>query len=222
MTASDRCRQLVGGSALFLASPGGAVTKVDPPTWQPPKKCAARPISLPSLAGALPNEVRQLAARVKAVYVADDSGSMYGSFGDPTGVRYAAAQSLVELQRRSGGGQASVVHWGSDAPEEMATPLVDVRRGRRQLDDALQIPPTLGGNDLPAALRRAMEVLSILGRSDIPLVFVLSDGIEFVTSEVHAAVAALPKNAVHMVLVDRSNGCSPDMEKDWAKVAFGS
>ena len=33
----------------------------------------------------------------------DDSGSMYGLIGDRSGIRYAAAQSLVAMQRRSGG-----------------------------------------------------------------------------------------------------------------------
>lgn len=222
MTGRDRCCQLVGGADLFLASPGVAAQKVDPPLWQHPKKDAARPVRLPPLTGALPREIRQLAGRVKAVYATDDSGSMYGSFGDPTGVRYAAAQSLIELQRRTGGGEAGVVHWGSEAPEELVTPLIDVRRGRRQLDRALQIPTTLCGNDLPAALRRTDEVLAGLGQNDIPLVFVLTDGGEAVTAATHAAVSALPKRCVHMLLVDRSNCCDAAMEKAWATVAFGS
>lgn len=126
------------------------------------------------------------------------------------------------MQRRSGGGLAGVVHWGTSAPEEMVTPLVDVRRGRRLLDRGLQIPETLGGNDMPAALRRVDEMLPPLGRNDVPLAFVITDGIESVTAETHAAVAALPKRSVHMLLVDCSNGCSEEMEQAWRTVAFGS
>jgi hypothetical protein len=48
-----------------------------------------------------PSAEQRLAAVAPDV---DETGSMYGSFGDPTGIRYAAAQSLVAMQRRSGGG----------------------------------------------------------------------------------------------------------------------
>jgi hypothetical protein len=147
---------------------------------------------------------------------------MYGPFGDPTGIRYAAAQSLVAMQRRSGGGLAAVVHWGTSAPEDMVTPLVDVRRKRRLLDQGLTIPETLGDNDFPAGLKRAAELLPRLGRNDVPLVFVISDGIESVTAETHAAVTALPKRSVHMLLIDCSNGCSEEMEEAWRTVPFGS
>jgi hypothetical protein len=181
-----------------------------------------RPVVLPPLMGGSPSEIRALAQKVLAVFAIDDSGSMYGSFGDPTGIRYAAAQSLVALQWRSGGGLAGVVHWGTSCPEEIVTPPVDVRRKRRLLDTGLQIPETLGGNDMPAALRRVAELLARLGRNDVLLVFVITDGIESVTAETHAAVAALPKGSVHLLLVDCSNGCSEDMEQAWRTVAFGS
>ena len=84
----------------------------------------------------------------------------------------------------------------------MVTPLVDVRRKRRLLDQGLQIPETLGGNDMPAALRRMDQILRPIGRNDVPLAFVITDGNESVTAETHAAVAALPKRSVHMLLVE--------------------
>ena len=217
MSARQPCRQLIGHTNAFGISPSAVTVKVNT-VIQP----AARPVVLPPLVGASPREIRELAQKVLAVFATDDSGSMYGSFGDPTGIRYAAARSLVAMQRRSGGGLAGVVHWGTSAPEEMVTPLVDVRRKRRLLDRGLQIPKTLGGNDLPAALRRVAEMLPPLDRNDIPLVFVITDGIEDVTAETHAAVAALPKGSVHMLLVDCSNGCSEEMEQAWRTVAFGS
>jgi hypothetical protein len=179
-------------------------------------------VVLPPLVGGSSREIHELAQKVLAVFAIDDSGSMYGSFGDPTGIRYAAAQSLVAMQRRSGGGLAGVVHWGTSAPEDMVTPLVDVRRKRRLLDQGLQIPETLGGNDMPAALRRVAEILPRLSKNDVPLVFVITDGIESVSAETHAAVSALPKGSVHMLLVDCSNGCTEEMERDWLTVAFGS
>jgi hypothetical protein len=221
MSARHPCRQLIGHTNVVVESPSTLAVKVNT-VIRPRRMGTARPVVLPPLLGGSPKEIREQAQKVLAVFAIDDSGSMYGSFGDPTGIRYAAAQSLVELQRRSGGGLAGIVHWGTSCPEEMVTPLVDVRRKRRLIDQGLQIPETLGGNDMPAALRRVAEMLPRLDRNDVPLLFVITDGIESVTAETHAAVAALPKRSVHMLLVDCSNGCSEQMEQDWRTVAFGS
>lgn len=221
MSTSGPCRQLIGRANVVVGSPNGVAVKVKTVVRRG-RISTARPVVLPPLVGGTPSEISDLAQQVLAVFAIDDSGSMYGLFGDPTGIRYAAAQSLVAMQRRSGGGLAGVAHWGTSCPEEMVTPLVDVRRNRRQLDHGLQIPETLGGNDMPAALRRVAEMLPRLGRNDIPLTFVITDGIESVTAETHAAVAALPKRSVHMLLIDCSNGCSEEMEQAWRTVAFGS
>lgn len=221
MTAYEECRQLAGTQALRLWSPGRAALRIAAPVWRRPPR-GAQPIVLPPITGGTMKEIRAKAKQIKAVYAPDDSGSMYGPFGDALGVRYAAAKSLVALQRRSGGGKAGVIHWGSGAPASLATAPVDVTKGKHTLDKALTIPPTLGGNDLPAALRRTAEILLPLEPDEIPLVFVITDGIEAVTTATHDAVAALPAGCVHLLLVDRSNGCTPGMELDWATVAFGS
>jgi len=212
-------RQLIGRTNI--APSASAVNEVKVDVFDQTSH-TARPVALPALVGGSPREIRELAQNVRTVFAIDDSGSMYGLFGDPTGIRYAAAQSLVAMQRRSGGGLAGVVHWGTWAPYDMVTPLVDVRRNRRLLNRGLTIPETLGGNDMPAALRRVAEVLPPLGRNDVPLVFVITDGIEDVTAEMHAAVAALPQGTVHMLLIDCWNGCSEEMERAWRTVAFGS
>jgi hypothetical protein len=214
------CRQLGGTTNLQLQSQGAVAARVPAPEWVRPTE--AQPIVLPPLTGGSREVIQAWAKKVIAIYVVDDSGSEYGSFGDPTGIRYAAAKSLIALQRQSGGGLAGCVHWGSDAPLHLVTRPVDVRKERRTLDRALHIPPTLGGNDMPGALRRAAEILPPLHANEIPLIFVISDGIEYVTSATHDAVAALPPGSVHVLLVDRSNGCTPDMELAWATVAFGS
>jgi hypothetical protein len=221
MSARQPCRQLIGHTKLFVESPSTVAVKVHTIVRRG-RIGTARPVMLPLLVGGSPSEIRALAQKVLTVFAIDDSGSMYGSFGDPTGIRYAAAQSLVAMQRRSGGGLAGVVHWGTSCPEDLVTPLVDVRRNRHRLDRGLQIPETLGGNDMPAALRRVAEMLPRLGRHDIPLTFVITDGIESVSAETHAAVRALPKGSVHMLLVDCSNGCSEEMEQAWRTVDFGS
>jgi len=161
--------------------------------------------------------------RTQVWLLVDDSGSMYATWGDPDGRRYAAAQSLLGLMRRSGGGRAGVVHWGSSAPEAMLTGLTDLRRGRRALDGALTMPwMSLGGTDLPAALRRVAEHVREPSPAETLLVVPITDGIEDVRGETHLAVQALPPGCVHTVLVDRASQCDADMEAAWRSVAFGS
>jgi hypothetical protein len=182
----------------------------------------ARPVRLPAIVGASPEVIRKRVGRMLVFFVCDDSGSMYGSWGDPTGVRYAAALSLLRLMVRSGGGRAAVVHWGTESPPELALAPMPVKGGRRALKRNLVVPPTLGGNDLPLALRRALEMTPDLADDERVVYFVLTDGIEAVTSATHAAVEALAEDSVHMILVDRSNGCTPEMESTWKTVPFGS
>lgn len=220
MSTGRACRVLTGTTTVGIGSPDTVAVKVITPSR--PRVNAAPSVVLPPLAGGSAAEICQHVRNVLAIFAIDDSGSMYGPFGDPTGIRYAAARSLVAMQRRSGGGLAGVVHWGTSAPEELVTPLVDVRRKRRLLDQGLTIPETLGGNDMLAALQRVAEMLPPLSKSDVPLVFVITDGIESVTAETHAAVAALPKGSVHLLVIDCSSGCSEDMEQAWRTVAFGS
>lgn len=152
---------------------------------------------------------------VDLVVLPDDSGSMYGSWGDQTGIRYATALSVVDLMQRMGGGRVGVVHWGTDAPREQVLPLTDVGKGRKALRRALQIPPSLGGNNFPAALDRAAEVLADSTPERIKLVVALTDGIEHLGPEVHSSLARLPQGSVHVLLVDRSHGCDDDLERQW-------
>lgn len=214
-------RSLCGASRLRLAATAaagrGPAINRGPLPARP-----ARPVVLPPLIGATPTQIRERVGRMLVVFACDDSGSMYGTWGDPTGIRYAAALSLVGLMERSGGGRAAVVHWGTEAPIGLALTPVRVRQGRRALRRALTVPPTLGGNDLPLALERCRLVTPGATPDEHVVHFVLTDGIEPVTAAVHAAVAALPPGSVHMLLVDRSGGCGAGMEADWRSVAFGS
>ena len=177
----------------------------------------AKPVALPMAEGD-----RHLILRVAMYLLMDDSGSMYGSWGDPSGVRYAAALSLFRLMERLGGGRAGVVHWGSTAPEEMVTPLVDVKKGKRQLRNALQIPPTLGGNNLPLALGRAADLLARPPADARPAVCVLTDGIEEVGAAAQAQIDRLPPGAVHVLLIDHGKGCDDRLEAAWRQLSLGS
>jgi len=217
-------RGLVGRAGLGLRAAGDAYKAVPPPACKPPVR-QARPIVLPSMIGAPVKEIRRRIQKVLVFFVVDDSGSLYGVWGDPGGVRYAAALSLLGLMERSAGkkaGRAAVIHWGTTAPAELALVPVEVKRGRRALRQALTIPPTLGGTNLAAALDRAHAMTPELLEAEQVVYYVLSDGIEEVTAAIHAAVGALPAGSGHMVLVDRSGGCDPAMEAAWQAVAFGS
>jgi hypothetical protein len=220
MTQSQIAR-LQGQVNLALEAPGPALSLSAAPVL-PAAPRAARPVNLAPLTGGPPRVISSRVAKTTITFLIDDSGSMYGAWGDPTGIRYAAAESVLMLMRRHGGGRAGVIHWGSTVPPELALAPVDVRRDRKALRRALTIPQSLLGNDLPAALRAAASSVGSARQEEVSLVFVVTDGIEAVTTDTHAAVAALPEGAVHMVLVDRSNGCTPPMEAAWQAVAFGS
>lgn len=163
--------------------------------------------------------------RVDLMLLVDDSGSMYGSLGDPTGVRRAAALSVVALlaegsNPRRSAARVGVVHFGSDAPLELALPLTDVRE-RRIIERALHLPDSLGGTNVAAALARVHDLYSAdPGR--LSLVVIVTDGIEAVGAEVAQELARLPVGAVHVVLVDHGGGCDADLEARWRKLAFGS
>jgi hypothetical protein len=213
--------QLVGRSGLDLVAPGATYGAPRIETHPRPDR-PARPVALPAMVGATTKQIRMLVELMIVFFLPDDSGSMYGQWGDPTGIRYAAALSLLGLMERSGGGRAGVVHWGSNAPADLAVGPVAVKRGKKVLTAALTVPPSLGGTNLVSGLVRARELTPELGAEERAIYFCLSDGIEAVTPAMKAAIGSLPPGSVHMLLVDRSGGCDPAMEAAWRTVAFGS
>ncbi len=160
------------------------------------------------------------AEALDVVFAIDDSGSMYGPWGDQHGVRRAVALGIVDLMRRGGGGRVGVVHWGSDAPRELVLPLTSVSR-RRTIRDGLEIPPSLIDNNLVAALARSGEVLRDRQPEGVPLVIVITDGIEEVGARVRTQLAKLPHGSVHVLLVDYSNN-SVGYEPAWRDLPLGS
>lgn len=155
------------------------------------------------------------------VFAVDESGSMFGTYGDPRCVRRAAALSVTNLLARAPGSRVGVVHWGSHAPASLALALTDSRR-RHIIGPALAIPPSLGGNNLPAALARAREVLGCPDLSRNPLVVVITDGIEDVGAGAANEIALLAPASVHVLLVDHSHGCDAELEAKWRLLALGS
>jgi hypothetical protein len=215
-------RRLGADAGLALRAVGGAHAVVPAPPHPRPKR-VARPIVLPPMVGAPPAEQAERAQHSATIFVIDDSGSLYfGAGGDTTGIRYAAAQSLVGLMRRAGGGTAAVVHYGSEAPAEMVTPLLHVKRDGRQLKRALKIPvPNLGGTNVASGLARCAPLLE--GRATLnPVAYLIGDGLESISDTAHAAVASLPPNSVHLLLVDKLGACDAALEAGWRSLPLGS
>jgi hypothetical protein len=156
------------------------------------------------------------------VLAIDDSRSMYGSAGDPSGVRYVAGRAIVDLMARCGGGQIAVVHWGSTAPPSMARPLTEVRSGARRLVDALRAPTDLGGTNSAAALRLSADLLGPPVPGEHRAVALITDGYEQVTPELTAAVRALPRDSVDVLLIDHSNYCDAAFERGWRSLDIRS
>lgn len=215
-------RRLSADAGLALAAVGGAHAVIPAPAHPRPKR-VAQPIVLPAMVGAPPAEQAKRVKRSAAIFVIDDSGSLYfGAGGDTSGIRYAAAQSLVGLMRRAGGGAAAVIHYGSEAPAEMVTPLLDVKRDGRSLKRALRIPvPNLGGTNVASGLARCAPLLQGRPTAD-PVVYLIGDGLESVSGSAHAALAALPPHSVHLLLVDKLGACDAALEAGWRSLPLGS
>jgi hypothetical protein len=192
------------------------------PDRRPPASQAAQPIKPPVLVGAPTREIAERMKRVRAAMLIDASGSEYQPepYGDPTGKRCAAGKTIARGMAKAGGGKLAIVPWGTSAPASLATKLLDAKNDRKALDDALANPPCLGGNNLPAALDRARQILGPLGDDEIAFIPVLTDGWEYVTPAMHAAVASLPTGSVHMLLV--TPGLNTELQAGWDTVAFGS
>lgn len=216
VTAVSRLRLSgVGGRGVLAPSP--------PPPSAMGAIPSAAPVMLPALIGAPAKEIAARAQTMHLAFLIDMSGSMFGAWGgDPTDVCGAAAHSLLTLAGRSGGGTATIIPWGTTAPAELVTGPVQIRKNQRILAKGIRHRVCLGGNDLPAALQRLVTVAPRVQPGQRQLTFVLTDGIEDVTPALHHALGALPANSVHMTLIDRHNGCTPDMEQHWRDAAFAS
>jgi hypothetical protein len=190
-----------------------------PPRQPPTKRQPTIRLALPE--GPDRERLTQALVTLTVIFAVDDSGSMYGQWADDAGVRYAAARSVVDLMVRGGGGRAGVIHWGGTAPPEMALAPVDVKRGRRRLDQALQIPPGLNWTDVVPALHLARELLTEAGGSR-QAVLVLTDGLQEPTAAVAAAIQQLPKGSVHILLIDHWHECTEELEAAWRAQPLGS
>ena len=54
------------------------------------------------------------------------------------------------------------------------------------------------------------------------MLLTITDGIEAVGAEASSHISLLPAECVHVLLVDHSHGCGPDLEAGWLSLALGS
>lgn len=202
---------LVAGGPL-LARPPAAATPAG-------RQRQARPVRLPSLAGAPRNVIRQRVANLDVIFAIDDSASVHGTDGtDPEGTRNAACLSVIDLMQRYGGGRAGIVHWGDTAPADLALAPVPVHR--RQLRRGLRLQPVLGGTQPAVALVRARKLIQGTGSGRTLAVLLLTDG-QGLGFGLEQALRQLPARSVHLILVDPSGNCW-GQEASWRELPWGS
>jgi hypothetical protein len=223
MSAQNDCRPVAAATRLSLTGPGGVGQYIQP-SPPPPGRRAARAVTLPGFTGASQSEIAIRLDKVRTVVIADCSNSMRVSLwsGDPDDVVGAAAESVFRLLRKFGGGRATVIHYGSDAPADRVFGPYDVKRELKPLVRAARDRPSLGGTNLHAGLSRALEVLSALTADETLIGWIFTDGIQDVSPQIHAAVNAFPTNSLHLCLIDRFNGCTPEIEAAWKTIPWNS
>lgn len=220
MSARGGCRPVGGTHQLRQQRPATSGVYIPPP---PREDGAAQPVVLPNLAGEAVSTIRALVRKLHFETAPDWSGSTFSVWGgDPEDVIGAVAISLFMLLRRYGGGTAGVTPWGTSPAIELAVGPLQVKKDLKRLKAAARHRVNLGGNDLPAAVRAIGSKVSRLPPGTTSFIWIPTDGIETVTQDTHDAVAALPPDSVHLVLIDPMHGCSEAMENDWRSVAFGS
>lgn len=164
----------------------------------------------------------ELAKAQVVMLLLDDSGSMFRPETDQEGLRYIAAESVVDLLRRIGVSSLGVVHWGSSCPRDLVlrpTTPNDVR----QIDKALRMPESsLGGTNLAIALQFAQSV----AQKDVPNLkpnyLVITDGLESVGQSLEDALAELPSRSVRVLLIDRAGQCDAATERAWRSLPLGT
>jgi hypothetical protein len=152
----------------------------------------------------------------------DDSGSMFRPEADREGLRYIAAESVVNVLRRIGVSALGIVHWGSFCPADLLlrpTTPGDIRR----VDIALRMPESsLGGTDLSAALRFAHAIAREDAPDLQPNYLVITDGLESLGRPLEDALAELPSRSVRLLLVDRAGQCDAYTEQAWRNLPLGA
>ena len=203
--------QLPTATGPFL----GAIRPAGVPSFRSRRHCVR--LSIPVGARTL-----ELARGQVVMLLLDDSGSMFRPETDLEGLRYTAAESVVDLLRRIGVSSLGIVHWGSSCPEDLLlrpTTPNDVRR----VDKALRMPESsLGGTNLAAALQFAQSVVQEDTPNLAPDYLVITDGLESLGKRLEDALADLPPRCVRLLLVDRAGRCDIAAERAWRNLPLGA
>lgn len=171
----------------------------------------------------IPAEIDLPAIRSQVVMLLiDDSGSMFRPEADQGGLRYVAAESVVDLLRRIDVSALGIVHWGSYCPADLLlrpTTPHDIRG----IDIALRMPTSsLGGTDLSGALRFAHSIAGEDAPNLTPNYLVITDGLESVGRPLESTLAKLPPASVRVLLVDRAKKCDAQMEQQWRSLPLSA
>lgn len=214
MKPSRNPLSIQGRSELHLPSIGGAASYRYFPRPDVAAPGGAATIRLPVPVGPPRADVRRSAFGTLVLYLIDQSGSIFGL--DPTDVRAAACRSLLDLQRRAGGGRGALVHFGSEAPAEYVTGPLDVVASRRELAAAATSPADLGGTSLAAPIVRAADLIRNVGGIPKTIVFLITDATEPVGAA-QVALGALPPHAeAHAVLINAPHGLAANWDSSRA------
>ena len=211
-----RTAHLVGGVTAY---PTTGWVACGPSLAPPDPVTQARPVTLPPLRGDK-NQMRQEVRRIIAYALLDCSGSEYMHNGDPAGFRFATMRSIARLMRITGGGRIQVIHWASTAvhffgPGDISTQFTDI-------DTALRHDPgPMGGTDFTSALRLAGSLHEHAPTDSQPLFFGITDGLDTITPAMAAAIAVLPPDSVHVLLVPGRN-CPDELARQWQQLPLGS
>jgi hypothetical protein len=210
-TLSTLTAKLPTATGPFL----GTTRPMGSPSFRSRRRCLR--LSIPVWAGDL-----ELIKGQVVMLLLDDSGSMFRPKTDLEGLRYIAAESVVDLLRRMGVASLGIVHWGSYCPEDLLlrpTTPSDIRR----VDKELRMPESsLGGTNLAAALQFAQSVVQQDAPNLAPDYLVITDGLESLGERLEDALANLPPRCVRLLLVDRTGQCDAATERAWRDLPLGA
>lgn len=188
-------------------------------------RCAPRP---PEELGAVPAPTGQRTTDViDLCLVIDDSSST--SETDPADGRYVAARFAVDfLAEQSQSGRPDrvcVVHFGGDAPEELALPLTPVT-DPTAIDAATAGPTDLGDTNFVAADERAAELLGAPAPGHHQVVIVFTDGVPTSSAadpfdEISRSLDDLPRRSTHLIALDESDEFD-SVRDEWEGMGLGS
>lgn len=189
-------------------------------------RCAPRE---PATLGPVPPPTGQRTANVIDLCLAIDDSSSTGET-DPANRRYQAARFLAgflaQQSRPARPDRVCVVHFGGDAPEELALPLTPVT-DRAAIDAAIATPTDLGDTNFVAADERLAELLGSPLPGHHQVVITFTDGVPSSSGSsdsfdaISRSLDNLPRRSTHLIALDE-NGAFDSVRSEWESLGLGS